>query len=578
MPLPTTRRLIRSTALAITLAAIVLLTLLGHARLTDWDEGIYAGISRAMLLSGWLVPHWNGQPWLEKPPLELWLTALSFRLFGLSEFTARFTSALSGIALIGLLHAWLTLRRNEFTAWLNTLILLTTFGFLHVARIGEMDVLLSLGCTVALIGLCELSVGNATGWLLFWLGFAAALMTKGAASITLPITLILWAAVTLAARPKRTATATSSSRPQPPAQNLSSRPEQDGLIVLRSGETRSRSATTCLLGLALFLTLTLPWHLAMLHRFGSDFTANYLGLHVLTRATSQIEGHTSRWYFYLRVLLLSAAPWVLVYPVALYSALANAGCPVHDSLIVMSGAPQKPAPPTLQPFAFFALTTLLLFSAAQTRLPHYIAPAYPALSVLTAAWLANHLGPRLIAASNPRPILLKYAAAALALCAAAALLTAAPRKSLHTARLANGQTTPDNREQVGLLKQVFEHPTPAVAAIPGPLLTLRAGMYNPIPTTVFYSGRQVQQTALEPATGPRDKYTNDPIPLKLALDDHLPHLLLADRSLIPRLPSTVLFQPLATTSTLTLGVLTPLQTIPLPAIPISKVVAIPPVI
>jgi 4-amino-4-deoxy-L-arabinose transferase-like glycosyltransferase len=540
MPLPTTRRLIRSTALAITLAAIVLLTLLGHARLTDWDEGIYAGISRAMLLSGWLVPHWNGQPWLEKPPLELWLTALNFRLFGINEFTARLTSALSGIGLIALLHAWLMLRRNEFTAWLNTLILLSTFGFLHVARVGEMDVLLSLGCTVALIGLCELTAGSATGWLLFWLGFAAALMTKGAASITLPITLLLWFATTAVI-------------------------STEGAHLRRSGEIPAfrRSATTCLLGLTLFLTLTLPWHFAMLHRFGSDFTANYLGLHVLTRATSQIEGHTSAWYFYLRVLLLSAAPWVLVYPFALYNALkpgspTQPGWPIHRVSNAMSGKPQKPAPPTLQPFALFALTTLLLFSAAQTRLPHYIAPAYPALSVLTAAWLADRLRPSLIAASNPRPLLLKYTAAAFALYAAAALLTSAPRKSLHSARLANGQTTPDNREQIALLKQVFEHPSPAVAAISGPLLTLRTGTYNPIPTTVFYSGRQVQQTTLEPTQreAPRDKYTNDPIPLKLALDDHLPHLLLADRVLLAALPASIRFQPIATTQSLALGVAT----------------------
>ena len=146
-----------SAALAMLLAAIVLLPLLGHNRLTDWDEGIYAGISRAMLSGSWLVPHWNTQPWLEKPPLELWLTALSFKLFGVSEFTARLTSALSGIALIGLIHGWLTLRRNQLTAWLSTLFLLATFGFLHAARVGEMDVLLSLGCTLALIGLAELA-------------------------------------------------------------------------------------------------------------------------------------------------------------------------------------------------------------------------------------------------------------------------------------------------------------------------------------------------------------------------------------------------------------------------------------
>jgi 4-amino-4-deoxy-L-arabinose transferase-like glycosyltransferase len=508
----TKRRKLASTALATTLAAIVLLTLLGHGRLTDWDEGIYSGISRAMVEGQLLVPRWNGQPWLEKPPLELWLTALSFRLFGLNEFAARLTSALSGVVLVALLHAWLTVRHNDLTAWLNTLILLSTFGFLHVARVGEMDVLLSLACTVALIGLCEFATSHATGWLLFWLGFAMALMTKGAASITLPITLILWLATTLA-----------------------SRPMQDGSNVLRSGEILAfgRRAATFLLGLIVFLALTLPWHLAMLHRFGNDFTANYLGLHVLTRATTQIEGHTTPWYFYLRVMLLSAAPWVLLYPFALWEGLRR-----H----------------ALRPFALFGLTVVVLFSIAQTRLPHYIAPAYPALSVLTAAWLAERLRALLSTSPNPRQLVLKGAATALACYGAAALLTAGPRKSLHTARLANGQTTPDNREQIALLKQVFQHPTPAVADTPGPLFTLRTGDYNPIPTTVFYSGRQVQQITLAPSSAPRDKYTNDPIPLAVAFADRRPHLLLADRSLIAALPTTISFQPVATSQTLALGV------------------------
>jgi 4-amino-4-deoxy-L-arabinose transferase-like glycosyltransferase len=83
---PATRRGMISTGLAVALASVVLLTLLGHGRLTDWDEGIYAGISRAMVdhgahLDARLAPRWNGQLWLEKPPLMLWITAVFFRIF-----------------------------------------------------------------------------------------------------------------------------------------------------------------------------------------------------------------------------------------------------------------------------------------------------------------------------------------------------------------------------------------------------------------------------------------------------------------------------------------------------------------
>ena len=90
-----TRAALRSTALAALLATIVLFTLLGHNRLTDWDEGIYAQVSREMLSTGWLIPHWNSFVWIDKPPLTYWITTLFFHLFGVSEFTARLGSALA---------------------------------------------------------------------------------------------------------------------------------------------------------------------------------------------------------------------------------------------------------------------------------------------------------------------------------------------------------------------------------------------------------------------------------------------------------------------------------------------------
>src|ERR1700733_2264347 len=101
---------IPSPLLATILACIVLLTLLGPKPLTNWDEGIYAEISREMLSLGPLVPHWNYQPWFEKPPLMLWITAAFFKVFGVTEFWARAGSAFSGVGIVTLLHAWLARR------------------------------------------------------------------------------------------------------------------------------------------------------------------------------------------------------------------------------------------------------------------------------------------------------------------------------------------------------------------------------------------------------------------------------------------------------------------------------------
>src|SRR5437762_1907646 len=112
-------RQVVSTCFAALLACVVLLPLLGHKPLTNWDEGIYAEISREMLSLGPLVPHWNYQPWFEKPPLMLWITAAFFKIFGVTEFWARAGSALSGVGIVALLHTWLA-RRDILAAWLSS--------------------------------------------------------------------------------------------------------------------------------------------------------------------------------------------------------------------------------------------------------------------------------------------------------------------------------------------------------------------------------------------------------------------------------------------------------------------------
>jgi len=476
-----------STALAALLACIVLLPLLGHKPLAEWDEGIYAEVSREMLHGSWLVPHWNTHLWLEKPPLMLWITAIFFKLFGVSEFWARAGSTFSGIAIVALLHGWLARTRGFLAAWLSSIILLATFGFLHVCHVGEMDVLLSLGACLALIGLSQIQSEQRTGWFLFWIGFAIALMTKGAASVTIPITAFL-------------------------------------VAILQRWKLRQFGATF-LLGFALFAALVVPWHWEMYHLFGPQFVEQYLGLHVITRATHQIEGHSTHWWYYGIVVLASAPPFVLLYPIAIYRGFRS----------------------TLQPWAIFAVVTVAFFTVIQTRLPHYIAPAYPAFAVLTAAWIADWLKPQI--GRRPRSFWARVAVATAAVWTISIVLTHSTLKSLHSADLARPGLL-DNREADALLKST---PLPDTT---GPLLYLRDGRVQSIATVVFYSRRQVQQVVLTPpgSVTPRDPYMFDPTLLTDAVQTD-PRLILLDKSLIPAIPPAFTYTPIRASATEELGTL-----------------------
>ena len=76
---------------------IFLFTGLGVSPLIDWDENIYAEMSKQMVIRGdYLNTYINNEPFNEKPPFFFWLQVLSFKLFGISEFSARFPAAVLG--------------------------------------------------------------------------------------------------------------------------------------------------------------------------------------------------------------------------------------------------------------------------------------------------------------------------------------------------------------------------------------------------------------------------------------------------------------------------------------------------
>jgi len=83
------------------LAAVVLIPLIGNCHLFDWDEINFAECAREMLVTGnYSLVQINYQPFWEKPPLFIWLQALSMNLFGVNEFAARLPNAVCGIVTV----------------------------------------------------------------------------------------------------------------------------------------------------------------------------------------------------------------------------------------------------------------------------------------------------------------------------------------------------------------------------------------------------------------------------------------------------------------------------------------------
>lgn len=80
------------------LAALFFIPFLGGVHLFDWDEINFAESAREMLVSkDYLTVQINFIPFWEKPPLFIWMQALSMKIFGVNEFAARFPNAICGI-------------------------------------------------------------------------------------------------------------------------------------------------------------------------------------------------------------------------------------------------------------------------------------------------------------------------------------------------------------------------------------------------------------------------------------------------------------------------------------------------
>jgi 4-amino-4-deoxy-L-arabinose transferase-like glycosyltransferase len=163
------------------------LVTLEYPDLIDPTESRYAVIAQEMVLTGdWLTPRlpWQGtfEPYLGKPPLHFWNTALAMEVFGMDEWATRLPSFL---ALLTMILALLSLLRiGSFRAFTqeSTLILCSTTLMFFMSGASIIDMTLA-GCTTcAAVSLLHILFGEKQQklWLVI-LGISVGLgfLTKG---------------------------------------------------------------------------------------------------------------------------------------------------------------------------------------------------------------------------------------------------------------------------------------------------------------------------------------------------------------------------------------------------------------
>lgn len=173
-------------------AILVRLAAIGMIPLQDTSEARYGEMVRLMVeTNDWITPYFDyGIPFLGKPPLFIWLSALSVKLFGLNEFAIRLPSIGCGLGVMWLCWKLAQFQMGIRQAQLTQLLLATTVMFLILIGTILADPILLLSITMMM---CSFWIGwhsphpvQARAWqYAFFIGCGVGLLAKGPVALVL---------------------------------------------------------------------------------------------------------------------------------------------------------------------------------------------------------------------------------------------------------------------------------------------------------------------------------------------------------------------------------------------------------
>lgn len=374
---------VRQITLVGMVASLAMFTNLGGPRLWDRDEPRNAGCAAEMQARGdWVTPVVNAELRTQKPVLQYWLMMTAYSVFGVNEFSARFWSAALAV---GTSLCTFAIGRRLFNARVGTwagIIIATVLMFNVAGHAATPDSPLiffsTLAITIYVLGAFPRDKEAFTGenapttffpnwrWAAAMYGaMGVAILAKGPVGLVLP-TAVVGMFLLVMRLP---------SHEFDPSQR-------------RWWHTLKRAAScfgplhflrTCwsmrpITAIGISLAVALPWYIWVGVRTDGEFLRGFFLEHHLGRAMQSMEGHGGSIWFYPAAILAGFFPWsVFALPVIL------------DSI---RHAKEKTKWTNGYVFAACWIGVyVVLFSLAQTKLPSYITPCYPALALVTGCFV-----------------------------------------------------------------------------------------------------------------------------------------------------------------------------------------------
>jgi len=315
------------------------------------DEPRYAQVAREMLARhDYVTPILWGKPWLEKPALYYWRAMFSFREFGVHDWSARLPSASFAFILVTLIY--LHIRRFRRGGQLDAaLITASCAGIIAFARGASTDMQLAAPFCIGMLGWYAWYETDSKFWLFdlyFFVG--AATLAKGPVAPFLAIVII----VAFAAL------------------------RREWSILRRS---------IWWPGVMLYLAMVLPWFIAVQKR-NPNFLRVFFLQHNLERFATNRFQHEQAFWFYLPIVLLALTPWAVLAIAAFSDAVRQSVAEWRARRAKYHYMGNFRAGDAFPEFlVLWALVPIVFFSFSDSKLPGYILPSIPPLTILTGDYL-----------------------------------------------------------------------------------------------------------------------------------------------------------------------------------------------
>ncbi|MBU0761433.1 MAG: glycosyltransferase family 39 protein, partial [Candidatus Altiarchaeota archaeon] len=162
------------------ISSSVLFTGIGEGSLADFDECIYASISKNMVENNDLLNiKFRDKPFFHgKSPLVFYLVAIAYKIWGISTFSSRLIPALFGFGTIFLTYFLGELLFDKKSGFIASMVLATSPLFIHYSRMLMLDIPAAFFITAAVYAF-QKTIRKEWGYIPFFVLTGLGVMTRG---------------------------------------------------------------------------------------------------------------------------------------------------------------------------------------------------------------------------------------------------------------------------------------------------------------------------------------------------------------------------------------------------------------